>query len=100
MLDLAKSLRRIDRDNVSRHVTEIRPRQGLFNLDLRSVWQYRELLYFLIWRDLKVRYKQATIEMAPVFRFKRAGNGLFRMKSRAIGKETTRPGAFLSETRS
>jgi lipopolysaccharide transport system permease protein len=49
---------------MSRHVTEIRPRQGLFNLDLRSVWQYRELLYFLIWRDLKVRYKQAAIGAA------------------------------------
>jgi lipopolysaccharide transport system permease protein len=47
-----------------RHVTEIRPRQGLCNLDLRSVWQYRELLYFLIWRDLKVRYKQAAIGAA------------------------------------
>lgn len=64
MLELSKSMRSIDLDNVSRHVTEIRPRQGLFNLDLRSVWQYRELLYFLIWRDLKVRYKQAAIGAA------------------------------------
>ena len=64
MLELTKSMRSIDLDNVSRHVTEIRPRQGLFNLDLRSVWQYRELLYFLIWRDLKVRYKQAAIGAA------------------------------------
>ncbi len=51
-------------DSVSRDVTVIRPRQGLLNLDLRSVWQYRELLYFLIWRDLKVRYKQAAIGAA------------------------------------
>jgi len=64
MLELTKSMRSIDLDNVSTHVTEIRPRQGLFNLDLRSVWQYRELLYFLIWRDLKVRYKQAAIGTA------------------------------------
>lgn len=64
MLELSKSMRSIDLDNVSTHVTEIRPRQGLFNLDLRSVWQYRELLYFLIWRDLKVRYKQAAIGAA------------------------------------
>jgi lipopolysaccharide transport system permease protein len=64
MLELAKSMRSIDLDNVARHVTEIRPRQGLFHLDLRSLWQYRELLYFLIWRDLKVRYKQAAIGAA------------------------------------
>jgi lipopolysaccharide transport system permease protein len=57
-------MRSIDLDNVSRHVTEIRPREGFLNLDLRSVWQYRELLYFLIWRDLKVRYKQAAIGAA------------------------------------
>jgi lipopolysaccharide transport system permease protein len=39
----------------------IRPSRGLFHLDLRSVWQYRELLVFLVWRDVKVRYKQAII---------------------------------------
>jgi lipopolysaccharide transport system permease protein len=54
----------MDLNSVSTRVTDIRPRQGLFNLDLRSVWQYRELLYFLIWRDLKVRYKQAAIGAA------------------------------------
>jgi lipopolysaccharide transport system permease protein len=40
---------------------EIKPSKGLFHLDLKTVWQYRELLYFLAWRDLKVRYKQAAI---------------------------------------
>ena len=34
---------------------------GLFHLDLNAVWHYRELLYFLIWRDIKVRYKQTVI---------------------------------------
>lgn len=38
--------------------------QGLFHLDLRAVWQYRELLYFLIWRDVKVRYKQTALGVA------------------------------------
>ena len=38
--------------------------QGLFHLDLRAVWQYRELLYFLIWRDVKVRYKQTVLGAA------------------------------------
>jgi lipopolysaccharide transport system permease protein len=35
-----------------------------FRLDLASVWDYRELLYFLVWRDLKVRYKQTAIGAA------------------------------------
>ncbi|MBV8073220.1 MAG: ABC transporter permease [Acidobacteriaceae bacterium] len=39
---------------------EIRPRSGLFDLDLIGVWRYRELLYFLVWRELKIRYKQAV----------------------------------------
>jgi lipopolysaccharide transport system permease protein len=40
---------------------EIHPKKGLLSLDLPAVWQYRELLYFLVWRELKVRYKQAAI---------------------------------------
>jgi len=32
-----------------------------FHLDLAALWQYRELLYFLVWRDVKVRYKQTAI---------------------------------------
>src|SRR5215510_3394461 len=35
--------------------------KGWFDLDLPAVWQYRELLLFLIWRDVKVRYKQTLI---------------------------------------
>jgi lipopolysaccharide transport system permease protein len=35
-------------------------------LDLRELWEYRELLYFLIWRDVKVRYKQAALGLAWV----------------------------------
>ncbi len=40
---------------------QIRPNRGLFHLDLHSLWKYRELLGFLVWRDAKVRYKQAVI---------------------------------------
>jgi len=42
-------------------VVEIQPTRGLFCLDLNGIWHYRELLYFLIWRDIKVRYKQTVI---------------------------------------
>ena len=30
-------------------------RKGLFDLDLGALWEYRELLYFLVWRDLKTK---------------------------------------------
>jgi lipopolysaccharide transport system permease protein len=42
----------------------IRPTSGFARLDLRAVWQFRELLYFLTWRDVKVRYKQTVIGAA------------------------------------
>src|SRR5258708_9966259 len=39
----------------------IEPPRGLLELRLREVWAYRELLYFFIWRDVKIRYKQPAI---------------------------------------
>jgi lipopolysaccharide transport system permease protein len=39
----------------------ILPSSGRPSLDLKEVWQYRELLYFLIWRDIKLRYKQTAL---------------------------------------
>jgi lipopolysaccharide transport system permease protein len=39
----------------------IEPPRGLFALRLREIWDYRELLYFFVWRDVKVRYKQTAI---------------------------------------
>jgi lipopolysaccharide transport system permease protein len=42
----------------------IEPSRGFFDLDLASVWRYRELLYFLVWRDVKVRYKQTALGVA------------------------------------
>lgn len=39
----------------------IRPRRGWQMLDVRELWSYRELLGFLVWRDLKVRYKQTML---------------------------------------
>jgi lipopolysaccharide transport system permease protein len=42
-------------------VLEIRPSRGLFDLDLGSVWRYRGLMFYLVWRDVKVRYKQAVL---------------------------------------
>jgi len=39
----------------------IEAKNGFFPLGLREVWEYRELLYFLTWRDMKVRYAQTVI---------------------------------------
>ncbi len=42
-------------------VTVIRPRRGWLGFGLGDVWAYRELLGFLVWRDVKVRYKQTVL---------------------------------------
>lgn len=42
----------------------IRPSRGFLSLNLTDVWEYRELLYFLVWRDIKVRYKQTVLGAA------------------------------------
>ena len=42
----------------------IQPSRGWLNLKLGEVWEYRELLYFLVWRDVKVRYKQTALGAA------------------------------------
>jgi len=47
-------------------VTVIKPRRGWASLDLRELWDYRELLFFLVWRDVKIRYKQTAIGAAWV----------------------------------
>jgi lipopolysaccharide transport system permease protein len=42
-------------------VTHIKPSKGWISLNLRDLWEYRELAYFLTWRDIKVRYKQTVL---------------------------------------
>ena len=45
-------------------VIRIEPSSGWVSLKLRELWEYRELLYFLVWRDVKVRYKQTVLGAA------------------------------------
>ena len=45
-------------------VLRIKPSKGWVSLKLGELWQYRELLYFLTWRDIKVRYKQTALGAA------------------------------------
>lgn len=42
-------------------LTLIQPEKGWSALNLRDLWRYRELIYFMTWRDLKVRYKQTLL---------------------------------------
>jgi lipopolysaccharide transport system permease protein len=39
----------------------IKPSRGWVSLKLNDLWEYRELLYFLAWRDIKIRYKQTVL---------------------------------------
>lgn len=48
----------------NRPLVTIESDQSLVKLDLRDLWSYRELLYFLMWRDIKVRYKQTLLGAA------------------------------------
>lgn len=45
-------------------ITVIEPKKGWLPIDLKELMAYRELLYFLSWRDIKVRYKQTIIGAA------------------------------------
>jgi lipopolysaccharide transport system permease protein len=52
------------RPDDDRPVTVIERRSGWQIVDLRELWRYRELLFFLTWRDVKVRYKQTVLGAA------------------------------------
>jgi lipopolysaccharide transport system permease protein len=43
------------------YVVDIEPSSGMRPVQVRELWTYRELLYFLVWRDIKVRYKQTVL---------------------------------------
>lgn len=45
-------------------VFDIQPSRGWLSLNFRELWEYRDLLYILIWRDIKIRYKQTLLGAA------------------------------------
>lgn len=47
--------------SLRRQTIVIQPQRGISSLKLGDLWAYRELLYFLAWRDIKVRYKQSIL---------------------------------------
>ncbi len=50
--------------DISSEIIRIRPSKGWVSLKLKDLWEYRELLYFLTWKDIKVRYKQTVLGIA------------------------------------
>lgn len=50
--------------NTMNNLTIIRPKKIFSFADIREIWEYKELLYFFTWRDLKVRYKQTFVGVA------------------------------------
>ncbi len=62
--DAAKSPGIASGAHPSTHTRRIEPSRGWVSLKLSELWEYRELLYFLTWRDIKVRYKQTALGVA------------------------------------
>jgi lipopolysaccharide transport system permease protein len=54
----------ISADTQDLRVQRIEPSKGWVSLRLGELWEYRELLYFLTWRDIKIRYKQTVLGAA------------------------------------
>ena len=53
-----------NRSLFNRDVIVLEPKRGWASLELRQLWDYRELLFFLTWRDILLRYKQAVLGIA------------------------------------
>jgi lipopolysaccharide transport system permease protein len=82
----------IDNKNNDDYELVIRPQKGLLNIDLQELFHYRELLFFLTWREVKVRYKQTVMGaswalLQPLFTmivFTLIFGGLAKMPSEGI----------------
>ena len=61
------------------HQVVIEPGRGWLDLQLRPLWQYRELLFFLVWRDIKVRYKQTALGVAWIILQPLVSTGIFSL---------------------
>ncbi len=61
---MSKSIEPLADSGTQKYEQVFEPSRGFVSLKLRELWQYHELLYFLTWRDIKVRYKQAALGVA------------------------------------
>lgn len=53
-----------ERKQATTNTLVIQPTRGWNPINVKELWEYRELLYFLVWRDIKVRYKQTVLGAA------------------------------------
>lgn len=53
--------------NKSLKITVIEPQKDLFNLNFKELWDFHNFLFVLVWRDLKIRYKQTVVGVAWVW---------------------------------
>ncbi len=58
---MASTLSKDLKPSAARKHRVLRPRRGLIPIDFEELWRYRELLFFLTWRDILVRYKQTLL---------------------------------------
>ena len=58
---LGQTMKPVDGEGEKQLPVVIEPLKSWFSFDVRELWEYRELLYFFIWRDIKVRYKQTIL---------------------------------------
>jgi len=63
---MLRSVKLLNQSNAA-PTTIIQPSRGLLSLKLGELWRHRELLYFLTWRDVKIRYKQAVLGVLWAF---------------------------------
>jgi len=56
-----EEIKQAEEQSIEIATIKIRPSRGWVPLRLKDLWEYRELLYFLTWRDIKVRYKQTVL---------------------------------------
>jgi lipopolysaccharide transport system permease protein len=61
VFDQATVTSTVDQELANYPVRRIEPSQGWASLGLRELWRFRELIYFFVWRDIKVRYKQTIL---------------------------------------
>jgi lipopolysaccharide transport system permease protein len=59
-----KTMSSVPQQVAKESVVVVQPQRGWLQMDFVGLWKYRELLYFLVWRDIKVRYKQTAIGAA------------------------------------
>ena len=57
-------MKKAQRNRQQTPVIYLKPSKGWLSINFKELWRYRELIYFLTWRDIKVRYKQAVLGIA------------------------------------